>query len=249
MNEFKKYTDINQVKNEDCKKYMGHVYLFNLSNGTTKIGKTKSPYDRLNTLYRTLVKYNPDVELVSIYLSPEHTNYSENEALLHKLFESTRIDGTELFTSPIEKILGTAKGLGFQDKTDEITEHSEQSAEDFKREMNRIFGYIDILEVQENGWADNFDNFTKHLITSTIKNSTELLQLYINFIDSDSVTDKYQIQTTTDIMEKMLNAIKCFIEDEKVVSQLEGMIATIIKLSDMACEVNEDRLLALPTID
>lgn len=85
MNEFKKYTDINQVKNETQKKYMGYVYLFTLSNGTTKIGKTSIPYNRLNTLYGSLVKYNPDVELVSIYLSPEHTNYSENETLLNKL--------------------------------------------------------------------------------------------------------------------------------------------------------------------
>lgn len=84
-----------------------------------KIGSTKQPYCRLMALRRQC-KYN-NVNIGCIAVSPSHSNYKENEKLLHSRFAENRINDTELFHMKLEDVLSQIEKLEI-DYSDEYEE-------------------------------------------------------------------------------------------------------------------------------
>lgn len=92
------YNEIKQIEDSRSNEYMGFIYVMEWGDNI-KIGCTKSPYQRLKALKRQAEKYgNTSIDRVAITI--EHTNYKENERIIHKQFEKHQIGNTELFKAP-----------------------------------------------------------------------------------------------------------------------------------------------------
>ena len=98
--ELKDLNLIQQIEKSHSNSYMGFVYILELGN-MVKIGSTYQPYQRLIALKRQAEKYG-NIELGKFALSKEHTNYIENENMMHEHFKKFRKDGTELFNISME---------------------------------------------------------------------------------------------------------------------------------------------------
>lgn len=94
---------IKEIESTPKSSYIGYFYLFECGD-YTKIGRTKKPYQRLLTLRRTMEGYG-DVKTGRFALSIGHTNYGENERLLHDFFSEYRKNQTELFKIPFDTTL------------------------------------------------------------------------------------------------------------------------------------------------
>lgn len=66
----------------------------------------QNPLERLRTLSSNAKLYH-DVVLGRIYITPMHTNYPENERILHRHFALRRKDNSELFSISIEEAIGS----------------------------------------------------------------------------------------------------------------------------------------------
>lgn len=121
MNELKVFekTDVEKLKEiEKINKnsYMGFFYLLEWDN-IVKIGYSQKPHQRLMSLKRTAGNYN-GVNIGRMALSKGHTNYRDNENLLHKHFLKHRINGTELFSLTFEEALSKIPDdIIFKDET------------------------------------------------------------------------------------------------------------------------------------
>lgn len=119
--------------------YKGVVYAVEYGNNI-KIGYTTKPYSRYVTLKRNAEKYGAQ-RLGRICISECHTNYRENEKILHQYFLNFRVPETELFSITLEKFKSEYANvkLIFKDETNEITKRSEEFCEGMKK---LIFGGI-----------------------------------------------------------------------------------------------------------
>ena len=67
-------------------------------------------------------------------MSEPHTNYQENEKLLHKIFGSARIAGTELFSLPLDMaIRDIPQEIQLLDETEEKEHKAEQFLDFMKK--------------------------------------------------------------------------------------------------------------------
>ena len=76
---------------------MGYVYFIS-DGGFVKIGKSHKPKMRVCSII-----YEMKIKSPKIFVSDAHSNYSENEKLLHELFSIERVKG-EWFRLDIEKV-------------------------------------------------------------------------------------------------------------------------------------------------
>lgn len=120
MNELKIFEkeELTKLK-EVCKQTpedRGYFYLLEYGN-RIKIGCSKNPYKRYCTLKREAEAYG-NSKLGRIAISSPHTNYSQNEVLLHKVFSEKRVTGTELFNLNFEDaIAGIPDGMQFSENS------------------------------------------------------------------------------------------------------------------------------------
>ena len=118
MNELKIFEkeELTKLK-EVCKQtpeYFGYFYLLEFGN-RIKIGCSKNPYQRYMTLKKEAEDYG-NTKLGRIAISRPHTNYSQNETLLHKVFFEKRVNGTELFDLDLDDVIaGIPDGLQFSE--------------------------------------------------------------------------------------------------------------------------------------
>ena len=89
------FRDIRTVQ-EKAREFEGFVYALECSS-LIKIGCTQKPYDRIKTLKKILGDYG-GMNIGRILLSIPHTNFRQNEKVLHNTFSRKRVDGTELFS-------------------------------------------------------------------------------------------------------------------------------------------------------
>ena len=129
MNELKVYqqNELSRLKDIDVEnkgKYTGFFYVLEW-NEITKIGCTKSPYQRYMALKRNAEKYGSS-KIGRIAISVAHTNYRSNEKLIHEAFSSSRKDNTELFDIPFDEAIQLIpKNITYIDDSKEIDRKSD----------------------------------------------------------------------------------------------------------------------------
>lgn len=104
-------------KDED---YFGYVYALEWGD-EVKIGCTRHIATRIKQLRKT-AEYGK-VEVGRMAISPLHSNYTENEKVLHNIFQNVRVKGTELFKLSLLDVVSVMKALPFlNDSSNKIDE-------------------------------------------------------------------------------------------------------------------------------
>lgn len=124
------FGEIRTIEESRCSNYVGFVYALELDD-IVKIGSTAHPHKRLVALRRQLEVYG-NTRLGRVALSQEHTNYRENEKILHDYFREFRRGNTELFDIPLQRVVEVSRGLAFLDESKAIKQESERVCDFFK---------------------------------------------------------------------------------------------------------------------
>ena len=85
----------------------GFIYAVEFENGKIKIGKTSNPFERISTHTRT---FGAMSDILGVYVSQEHFNYSENETKLLKVMGFYK---NEVGDKTIAEVRAAADGLEF----------------------------------------------------------------------------------------------------------------------------------------
>ena len=138
MNEIKifentEFGNLKDIEKKNKGKHTGFFYILEWDN-KVKIGSTKYPYQRVMALKRSAENYGKS-KIGRIALSVPHTNYTENERILHKFFTEHRKDGSELFGVGFEETVTKIPGdIQCVDDSEEI----EKQAESFLNRMKKF---------------------------------------------------------------------------------------------------------------
>lgn len=125
------FGEIRTIEQNKSSPYVGFFYILEWDN-YIKIGCTKNPYQRIITLKHQAEKYG-NVIIGRYVLSVPHTNYQENEKLLHKTFDSYRINGTELFSLNMDiATKNIPNEIKFLDESDKIERECKEFTESVK---------------------------------------------------------------------------------------------------------------------
>lgn len=125
------WTDLKLIDQKNKEKYTGFFYILEWDH-RVKIGCTKAPYSRLMSLKRTAEKYG-DSQLGRFALSVPHTNYRENEKILHRHFSDKQEKGSELFSIQFEDTLGAMPTVIYMDNSKKREEKAEQFFQAMKK--------------------------------------------------------------------------------------------------------------------
>lgn len=118
------FGSIRTIEKLNKDKYTGFFYVLEWDN-KVKIGSTKNPYQRIMALKRSAENYG-NSKIGRAALSVPHTNYVENEKMLHKVFKQNRKTGSELFDMDFEDVLlCLPDGLEYRDDSQVIDKRAE----------------------------------------------------------------------------------------------------------------------------
>ncbi|MEN6544521.1 MAG: hypothetical protein ABFE07_00595 [Armatimonadia bacterium] len=94
----------------------GYIYILELSTGLVKVGKTRSPRDRIKSHLDSAARFGASI--TNFWISDQHDNFSDNEAALIAALGNP-VHGAEFFrvTYPDAKAIATS--LDFHRLTDE----------------------------------------------------------------------------------------------------------------------------------
>lgn len=115
--------------------FMGCVYAVEYGN-SIKIGCTKDPIKRIKTVISQGKNYS-SVTCSRVAVSLPHTNYKENETIIHKHFSDKRVTGGELFNLSIDEFIRQCPKLVFKDDS---AEKERRSSENFEKLKSFILG-------------------------------------------------------------------------------------------------------------
>lgn len=160
MNEFVVFKENEFYSLEEMEKkfegtYIGFVYMIDFGE-CTKIGCTKKPHTRLKQHIACLRSYG-DWSATKILVTVPHTNYTENEQIVHKFFSEYRKGETELFGVQFDEAVQqfSSIGLKYRDDTAELTKKANAAFEGFKEFLSEglatyddTIRYIEHLEVE-----------------------------------------------------------------------------------------------------
>lgn len=123
-NEFEKIKDFQKEKPDAV---MGIVYAVEYDKGCCKIGMSSMPADRTFAIKHYISDYM-QFPVNRIMISKWHTNYKENEKILHEQFSDCRIPNTELFVVGVEEVASFIEngGILMEDKSQEILDEIER---------------------------------------------------------------------------------------------------------------------------
>lgn len=134
--EYGKVREIEKSKSSD---FIGFFYVLEWG-GNIKIGCTRNPYQRIMAFKRQAEKYG-DTTIGRYVLSNPHTNYQENEKLLHKAFASARIVGTELFSLSLDMVIqNIPKEIQIKDESEALACKAEQFCDFMKTVVTGVRG-------------------------------------------------------------------------------------------------------------
>ena len=103
--------------------YHGYVYAIEYGHGV-KIGCTTKLKSRIKSIKRDAKNYS-DLHAGAFAYSQPHTNYRENEKLLHKFFEADRVKRSERFSFSLCSFLDNLPLIKFRDESNEKATQSE----------------------------------------------------------------------------------------------------------------------------
>ena len=112
--------------------FTGHVYALEYGD-KIKIGMTTCPENRAKQL-DSLGRNYGNVKTGRIAISMPHTNFSNNENMLHAHFAESRCVGSELFNITFEDFISNVPELEFKDETERL----ERETKEFTNSMKRI---------------------------------------------------------------------------------------------------------------
>ncbi|MDE5792718.1 MAG: GIY-YIG nuclease family protein, partial [Oscillospiraceae bacterium] len=117
--------------------YLGFIYFLEYGENI-KIGYSQKPSNRMKQL-KNQAEYGK-IKLGNVAINKPHTNYRENEKLLHQYFNQSRIAGTELFSVTLKQILSDLpKDLKFLDESEKLEQKSKQGLEVLKRTFLKLW--------------------------------------------------------------------------------------------------------------
>lgn len=142
-------TDIHRYEKENTTDdLMGYVYIIEWDN-KVKIGSSSQIEQRVKTLKRNGEIYG-NCHLGRIGISPAHTNYYENEKMLHAYFADCRIETTELFQIPFDDIiLSIPDTILYKNEVVELKEKHEKASEGLIKLVKTIHGTETEYSIQE----------------------------------------------------------------------------------------------------
>ena len=117
------YENINLMKAKKFETYFGCVYILEYKNGKIKIGKSSNPVKRLKNLIRHSNVYSgKDYSIVKILVSEPHTNYNQNEKILHNFFQDFHLNG-EVFNISLNKATKQLQvcNISFKNESEELS--------------------------------------------------------------------------------------------------------------------------------
>lgn len=117
------YQKLKTFENKD-NPYIGYIYILEYGDKKVKIGFSAKPYQRVMALKRNAEKYG-NYKLGSIAISPAHTNYRDNEKILHKHFQEYRDGDSELFSLTLQETLSSLSKLSYNDNSAQQIKHGE----------------------------------------------------------------------------------------------------------------------------
>ena len=137
------FSGLNELKESRFKnkKYFGNVYMFELGD-KVKIGYSKNPKNRLVKIQRDFEFYSEEITGM-IFISKSHTNYKENEKIIHKILEDKRIKREFFDVSLNDELISIFSKVKFLDETKEIQKKSKGFVEFmksifFKRQIKNL---------------------------------------------------------------------------------------------------------------
>lgn len=121
------FEEIKDFQKEKPNAVMGIVYAVECDKGYCKIGMSSIPADRTFTIKHYISDYM-QFPVNRIMISKWHTNYKENEKILHEHFSNCRIPNTELFMVGADEVSEFIKngGILLEDKSKEILDEIER---------------------------------------------------------------------------------------------------------------------------
>ena len=127
--EFDKIKDFQREKPNPV---VGIVYAVEYDNRFCKIGMSSVPAERTHTIKHYIGDYMQK-NVTGIMISKWHTNYRENEKLLHEKFKDCRLPNTELFSVDIAEIseLILNGGILLEDNSEEILSEIQKGSKAF----------------------------------------------------------------------------------------------------------------------
>lgn len=160
--------------------YVGFIYILEYGKNI-KIGHSKKPSTRIKSL-KNQARYN-DCKLEKIAISKPHTNYINNERLLHEYFKQYRISETELFSMTLQQALSEfPNDLQFLGESEIRTQRANQGLEFIKNFLN-----VSETPISDNDLLINILENQK-MIQNQINNIYDLLN---NITDGQKNMQKY----------------------------------------------------------
>lgn len=116
-------TKIEEYEKQKKLPYGGYVYILEWGDIGVKIGCTSNLSKRMLDLTRS-ARYGA-LSLGRVAVTPEHTNYRENERILHDAMDDDRVVHTELFELSLEEVLDRMPDLEYKDESERIEKRVE----------------------------------------------------------------------------------------------------------------------------
>ena len=110
--------------------FHGYVYAVEYGN-QIKIGMTRNVNMRMKKLKSHAEKYG-SVSVGGFAWSTPHTNFADNEKILHKHFAARRREGKELINLTMDEFMENMPELSYEDRSREYSEKSELFVENMK---------------------------------------------------------------------------------------------------------------------
>lgn len=149
-------------------KSQGFVYILECAD-SVKIGCSKNPVKRIQYWTHILKSYGGN-KIGRFSVSIAHTNYYENEKILHKIFDSVQIRDTELFGLDFDEAMdiinnSIIKILNFENNGFKLENEKNQKSKNF---------FDDLIKSYTKGIKIDFYKMTENDIDHAI----ELIELY-----------------------------------------------------------------------
>lgn len=115
-------TQLNQPPFNKARDYLGFVYVVEYGS-FIKIGKTQNPNKRMKSIKSVGRNYG-DTAIGRILVSRPHTNFDENERIIHEALSHRRVRG-ELFAMTMDEFMAGKFGLTFRDDVEMLRKRTE----------------------------------------------------------------------------------------------------------------------------
>lgn len=110
--------EMESLKLRDLKSHKGgYVYILEYADDLVKIGSSYNPYQRVKSMKMNVEKYGLR-KIKRLAITQAHTNFRENEKLLHKIFADIRIDRSELFNFTFDQAVEEISKIELPDSVD-----------------------------------------------------------------------------------------------------------------------------------